>query len=915
MVYFNANGLPNKIDELKSRISKSKPDLIGITETHLSDRNDSSTFLVPGYTLYRSDRKSGLHGGVVLYVKSDIPSHQLQKNSDPLGEWESIWCCIQPTKSISFNIGCCYRIPSLAIPVHWPGFLSTLNHSLSSFSNILLMGDFNFPSIDWSSSQTSQSTSSASYEFLELLQDYDLTQHVTQPTRHRDGQQSSLLDLVISSPNVQISSVLHSAPLGRSDHDFLSFQIETNYNLNLPRLAQPNFRNADYVMLNDIFSSIDWTLEFEDLDVDSQLETLEKFIQDVIENYIPSYTRANNCNPPWYDKNIRSLVNKKKRAYSRLRNFPTPSNLAAYKLSRNSVVNSIRRARQLFEGRLIQNSKKQPKALFAYINRNKKTITTSCIKNSDGNILLEDEDITATFNKFFTSTLKPTTLSPPPKITDTGLVNFSTQDVAAALSILKEDKSCGPDKIPAVFLKNCASSLALPFYIIFNTSIRTCIFPARWKDAHIVPIHKSGSHHDVQNYRPISLLSVVSKILERFVHCDLLLQCKDLNIIPESQHGFLPGRSCLSNLLDTYNYITQLVDAGVSCDMLFLDFKKAFDSVPHAKLINKLSFLKFPPTTITWIHSYLHNRRQRVCLRGTFSDWTPVTSGVPQGSVLGPLLFNIYMSDLSRALISKNNSYADDLKLCSPSFLSTTLQSDLQNISDWTISNGLELNPDKCAVMYFGHNNPHYPYHFRTKIIASKSSHPDLGILIDDSLKFHRHADCVTAKVMKKAHYILKSFSHLTVKAFSILYKTFLRPVLEYCSQVGRPCYSSALARLESCQRRLTKWCKPLRCLTYNERLLRLNLPTVDTRLNRGDLILAFQILNNQLHVDPSDFFCFLSSNTRGHNARLVGSNSRLNVRHRFFTERVVSLWNSLPPEIVSAPTLNAFKNRLDLFL
>jgi hypothetical protein len=696
----------------------------------------------------------------------------------------------------------------------------------------------------------------------------------------------------------------------------LSFELNMDFCLTCPKTNHPNFRQADYVLINDILGSVDWNFELNDLDVDSQLDILENFIRNTIEVFIPlSKKKPSNSIPCWTNKEVRLLVNKKNKTYARFRQFPTPANLVAFKQARNSAVNGIRQARKLYEKNLILKSKNQPKLLFSYINNNKTTTTASCLRFPDGKILLEEKNIVAAFNDFFASTLKPSDLPPPTPVCQQGKVNFNAKDVEAALLSSKEDKSWGPDGISPIFLKNCANVLATPLFIIFSNSIHSCRFPSAWKLANITPVHKGGTTHDVANYRPISLLSTVSKILEHFIHTELLINCNDLKILPKSQHGFLKGRSCLTNLLTTYDSITRLVDEGIPCDVIFLDFRKAFDSVSHGKLINKLTSMNFPLPMVSWIHSYLYARQQRVCLRGHFSNWTPVTSGVPQGSILGPLLFNIFLSDLPNIIVSKNSSYADDFKVHSPSYLSTRLQMDLDNINDWSKENALELNPSKCVVMYFGHNNPRNTYHIGPNVITAKSSHPDLGILVDDSLKFHLHAESVISKAIRKAHLVLKSFCYVNAKLFSVLMKTFIRPVLEYCAQVARPCYSSYLSRLESCQRRLTRWCQPLRHLSYQERLFRLNLPTVELRLIRGDMIMLYQIFNHLIDVNPSDFFCFATNQTRGHDFKLLGSVSHLNVRHRFFTERVIPLWNSLPDDVVSSPSLNSFKARLDGFL
>jgi hypothetical protein len=652
----------------------------------------------------------------------------------------------------------------------------------------------------------------------------------------------------------------------------------------------------------------------ENLNADEQLQVFDDFLHRVIDTFVPTVTKHNNAHPPWSNDTTRLLVNQKKRAHQRLRKSPTPANIAAFKSARNAVVSGIRQARSAYERDIIVDAKRNPKVLFSYINRKKPCSAANCLKEADGTIILNDKDIATTFNQYFVSTMQPTSLPSPPPHNLVDEVNFNISDIEVALQSLKVDSSAGPDGLTPLFLKSCATTIATPLYLIFSTSVRTCTFPALWKEANITPIHKSGSMHDVKNYRPISLLSVFSKLLERFVHREIMTKCNDLNIFTKAQHGFLPRRSCLTNLLHTYNSLTEHIDNGLACDMVFLDLSKAFDSVSHVKLIEKLYALKFPTPLILWIHSYLYQRRQRVSLRGTCSDWIPVTSGVPQGSVLGPLLFNIFLSDLPH-FSSFHCIFADDIKLYSPSFLSETLQQDLSLIENWVSVNSLNLNIDKCAVMHFGHNNPHLSYYLQNKVIYEKSSHSDLGLLVDVSLKFKQHADAAVAKALRKAHCVLKCFTKVDTHLFSILFKTFIRPVLEYASQISRPCYATALARLEKCQRRLTKWCTSIRNKPYDERLRLLNLPLIEKRFNRGDLILVYKILNNLVDVAPSDFFCPANTNTRGHSLRLVGTSTNLNIRHRFFTERVIPHWNKLPQDIVSAPTLNTFKARLDRFL
>ena len=907
-------GLFNKLDELQAIITTMHPDVIGITESHFTASFPSSTYNLPGYDIHRADRITGTHGGAVIYTKTSLSAVLSGVHVDPSGEWESVWCSLTLAYGKTLDIGCYYRIPSKPIPEHWPSLLNSLTQCPATAlnSSALIMGDFNFPSIDWNTFSTSQSNFSASHAFLHFIQENALNQYVTRPTRHRQDQRSSLLDLILTTNNITASGVTHLPPLGRSDHDLITFSLDIAFSSKTTKTKRYNFKNTDYILINDIISSIDWNYELAGLDVDTQLNLLNSFLTNVIETFIPTVEVSLVSRSPWISQEVRSLVNKKKRAYRNLQSHPSPSNLSIYKDSRNKAVTGIRKAKHDFERDLVLRAKTQPKILYAYLNADKKTQPANSLKNSDGSITTDDLEIACKLNSHFSHLFTPIPNHPIPSPCY-GTVNFSQSDVEEALLGIKETTSSGPDGLPALFLKRCAKSLALPTYIIFHNSVHSCTFPTQWKDANITPIHKSGSPHNVNNYRPISLLSILSKILERFISKDVISQCHELGVLHETQHGFLPGRSCVTNLLCTYDQISSIVDAGIPCDIIFLDFSKAFDSIRHSTLIDKLKSFGFSNSCIAWIQSYLFDRRQRVQLRGNFSPWTTVSAGVPQGSVLGPLLFNIYMSDLPRILSVLNISYADDFKLFGPA-VDCSLQINLNQVFVWANCNSLILNPEKCAVLHLGHNNPKTLYYLGGNALQICTSHRDLGVIVDDKLKFDQHVDSVVNKATRKAHYILKKFIHLDTHLFALLYKTFIRPILEYSSQICRPYHSTQFSKLESCQRRLTKWCKSIRHLTYEERLQTLKLQSVRHRFDRGDAILTYQILTGLLDVRPF-FFTPHVTLTRGHSLKLQGSTSRLHNRHYFFTERVIKPWNNLSEFVISAPTLNSFKSRYDAWI
>ena len=246
-------------------------------------------------------------------------------------------------------------------------------------------------------------------------------------------------------------------------------------------------------------------------------------------------------------------------------------------------------------------------------------------------------------------------------------------------------------------------------------SVKLGHLPSDWRDANVVPLFKKGSRDQPQNYRPVSLTSVVGKILESIVKDNVVQHLEKYKLLANSQHGFLSGRSCLTNLLEFLENLTSEVDEGNGADVIYLDFSKAFDKVPYCRLARKLQTHGIAGECLQWICNWLSNRRQRVAVEGEYSDWINVTSGVPQGSVLGPTLFLIYINDIDDGIISKLSKFADDSKLVKglrTNEDSEILRRDLVKLEDWAETWQMEFNVEKCAVLHAGHNNPKNEYTF-----------------------------------------------------------------------------------------------------------------------------------------------------------------------------------------------------------
>ena len=402
---------------------------------------------------------------------------------------------------------------------------------------------------------------------------------------------------------------------------------------------------------------------------------------------------------------------------------------------------------------------------------------------------------------------------------------------------------------------------------------------------------------------------------------------KSNSLICDEQFGFVGGRSTTLQLLNALDAWTKAADSRIQTDIILMDFKKAFDTVPHKRLLKKLYGYGFRDPLLGWLKSFLHNRQQRVGVNGCFSSWHNITSGIPQGSVLGPVLFIIYINDLPSRVGSNALLFADDTKLYRPictKMDQQLLQDDLYRLQSWSDHWLLRFHPKKCQVLSINPKDQ-FPYHMldeskkSVQFLSHVSETRDLGVIIDSQLSFDGH---ITLKI-KKANMILslirRTFTYIDANNLIVLFKSLVRPHLEFSNTVWHPFKKKHLVAIENVQRRATKLIPTLKDLSYTERLKRLNLPTLTFRRLRGDMIEVFKIMNNyydsrvsssilKLHVHAS------AVSTRGHKLKLFLPRANTELRRNFFSHRVVRHWNSLPEDVVTAPSINSFKNRLDTF-
>ena len=404
--------------------------------------------------------------------------------------------------------------------------------------------------------------------------------------------------------------------------------------------------------------------------------------------------------------------------------------------------------------------------------------------------------------------------------------------------------------------------------------------------------------------------------MEGLIRDHVMQHIETNKLVSFCQHGFVGGRSCSTQLTYCLDIWMKLLDEGASLDVAYLDFAKAFDSVPHRRLLRKLQTYGFTHQLLKWSEGFLTGRRQRVMVNGEASSWSEVLSGVPQGSVLGPLYFVLFINDMPEVVHNYIALFADDAKLFSRIETEedySDMQQDLVLLQEWAQKWQLNFNATKCKVLQLGRQNPKHRYKMSGHELGTISEEKDLGVMIDDQLKFDVHTERQVAKANKQLGLIRRSFDSLDSDSFTLLYKSLVRTHLEYCNAVSYPIYDRQERLLEGVQRRATKLVPGVKHLDYTDRLKKLHLPSLYYRRARGDIIEVFKYVRGVYKVESCPFQ--LDDNpvtTRGHKYKLKKPRCNKPSTQKFFTYRAINAWNNLPEEVVDAPTLNTLKNRLD---
>ena len=847
--YTNVDSILNKRLEINHILVQEHPDIFLISEVlpkNVRDTVQISELQFDDYACFTNCFHSNCHLGVAIYVKNYLNAQEVSLSLEHSSARECVWAEIKLAQGDCMLIGCVYRPPSNSAEQNTKLYESIIS-VINGYSHILIAGDFNHPSVDWKNESTTLNEKNDSYIFMEFVRDTFLFQHVMNPTHYRGTQKPTLIDLIFSNEAEMVKNVRHEAPVGKSHHQRILFEFVCNAQTNQNNKESfHNYKKANYVQMKQYINEKALTDQIENMNTEDSWNFIAGSILEAVEESVPKVTPSNKDNrkkPKWFkDCNVEK-IKKKSSDYHKWLRTQDPDDWNRYAKSRNQSKSACRKADIEYQKQIAKDAKVKPKMFYAYTNsRLKVREGISDLIDKDGNKVQSDKGKADLLNDFFCSvfTEERTNDIPNCDATDSstflGSIEFTKEKVLKKLKNIDSSKSGGPDGIRANVLKELAEELSEPLACLFSKSMAEGKLPATWKDANVTPLFKKGDKTRTNNYRPVSLTSLLCKIMEAIIRDELVSYLQRENFLSNLQHGFISKRSCVTNLLSTLDDWTELLDSGSPVDVIYLDFSKAFDSVPHLRLLEKLKIYGICDDLLKWIGDFLIGRRQRVNVNGSYSEWSPVTSGVPQGSVLGPVLFVAFINDLPDVVESLCKLYADDTKLYSNVEnieLREQIQKDLDCLVDWADKWQLRFNADKCHVLHLGFNNCHHPYFMRKhdstdKVeLSTTDVEKDLGVQVDKDLSFANHIQCQANKGNKLVGLIRRTFTHLDKETMKLLFVAMVRPHLEFANVAWSPQLNKDIDIIEAVQRRATKIIPGMTNMTYTERLKLMKLPSL----------------------------------------------------------------------------------------
>ena len=625
----------------------------------------------------------------------------------------------------------------------------------------------------------------------------------------------------------------------------------------------------------------------------------------------------------WFNKRCKDALEMKKKAWNKARKRRNSRTWKEYTQARNKYTTIRREEQRNYEKNIVEKCKDEPKLFYRFINGKLKSQDTVQRLRVGGELYEREEELCEVMNEKFQTVFVQEegfeSLQNDNESLVMPTIKVEQSEVLNLLKGLDVRKSMGPDGVNGWILKECADQLVKPIYGMVMHSLRTGELPIEWKRANIIPIYKGGDKEDPLNYRPISLTSILCKICEHIIRKRWIKFLEENEMISKSQFGFQQGKSCVTNLISFYSRVTDIIQEREGwVDCIYLDLKKAFDRVPHKRLLYKLKqYGGVGGSMLVWMKNYLEGRQMRTVIRDKVSRWREVVSGVPQGSVLAPIMFLIYVNDMPEGINSYINMFADDAKLMKRIISEDScreLQCDLDKLYDWSQIWKMDFNANKCHVLEMGRSEkrPRGEYSMGNETINKAKDERDLGVTVQDDLSPEMHIKKIVGATYRLVVNMRVAFHYMDVEMLRTLIVSIIRPRLEYAAVMWSPRHKKHIVKLERIQKMATRMIPELKELSYEERLERLRLPTLSRRRQRGDMIEMFKIVKGMEKLDREDLISRDEGITRGHRFKLKKTRCLKDVKKDSFPYRCIDVWNGLDEEVVDAANVHTFKSRYD---
>lgn len=871
ILYQNVRGLRTKADEFFTSVVGSQHDIIAVTETSLNEYSLSSDYFDDSWIVFRADRSDNcgkeMGGGSLVAVSRRL---SVFRRSDLECADECVWIEICLKREVNLLIGCHYFSPDTK-PVIIDSYLKAIIDKVERDQyRIIMLGDFNIPGVHWGDRSFNEFAHFYARKKAGLLFDFMDDTNLDQFNFMVPRGGKSILDLVLSNMEVDVERSTEYLVSPDLFHDplVISIKIDESVSLADERVIL-DYSKGDYFGLYNAIKEENWEATYLSTTANDAASNFNATLTGIIKRFVPTKRLKHRTYPSWFSGELIKCLKDKNKAH---KNFKK-SGLNRY----YQVFSALRkRAKVLHQRDKLQSAlnteselKTKPTNVFKYV---KSFLNDSrgvrSIKINDA-IITDAKDLSNEFGKYFQSVYQPRCqfdyqddFAVEDMLDISQNINVpvvTVEGVLEAIAELRPRTAAGVDGIPPYIIKGVANLIAPVLAWIFNLSLDSASFPECWKTALVSPIPKKGDLHDVKNYRPVSVLNSVSKVFEKVIYKHLFSSL--YNVIDVRQHGFMTKRSTATNLNELVSFVAPLVENRGQADVIYFDFRKAFDTVPHDVLLRKLLYYGVTGSMLKWIQSYLVDRPFKVKVAGALSTEFIATSGVPQGSNLGPLFFILFINDIGKGIKSRMLLFADDLKIFGrvndyDEYM--VLQKDIDNVHKWAASNKMLLNLDKTLVVTYSRKTllTLYDYNINGVKIRRESVIADLGVTFDSKLLFTTHVDNIVSKARRNLGLLLWVCRYFrSVSTVLRLYQAIVRPILEYCSVIWNYNRDFTDKKIEAVQKKVINHLRYrglLAEVSYEENCVRSGLMPLQQRRVINDIMFFHKAIHGHVEVDIS---------------------------------------------------------------